>query len=157
MKLKSIFRTFCLFPVFTFSTSFILDAETLTIDGELDVQGPVTVGDYASEPASPTLGSVRYNVNGTTPTNDLEAYVSDGAGGGVWKSLTETGSGTGGASNVLTNDGGSNQVVVVAADGTVVIDPDGDSVDPAITISSTGLITLSAPQGDISMGAFTTP
>ena len=66
--------------------SLDVSAETLTIEDDLDVQGVLKVGDYATDPGTNvSVGVIRFGDDGNG-ANDFLGYVD-----GAWKSLTAVG------------------------------------------------------------------
>ena len=79
--IKKIF--FRLIPLYI---AFPVVADTLVVEGDLDIQGTLKVGDYVTElGADASAGAIRFSDNGSG-TNDLLGYVD-----GTWKSLTAAG------------------------------------------------------------------
>jgi len=100
---------------------FIASADTLVVEGDLDVQGTLKVGDTTNTDTNPSEGSVRFGDNGDG-TDDLLGYVD-----GTWKSLTTDGGS--GSNQTLTVNG--NQLVI--SGGNTVTLPSGNPSDELIS------------------------
>jgi hypothetical protein len=107
----------------------------------VQVQGPILIKDYATEPATSdvTEGAIRYN--GT----DFQGFADvDDSDAPTWVSLTQGDSGTdssGSASTLIDPQDSSNVVITVADGGAVTVT--GDT-------TFTGLVFLPR-QGDVPM------
>ncbi|MEM7791766.1 MAG: hypothetical protein AAF546_10220 [Verrucomicrobiota bacterium] len=105
-------------------------AETLTVEGDLDVSGQLTVGSSATTPVE---GTIRYGDDGSGNN------VFQGYDGSSWKSLT-----TGENSSSLFDPGGS-EVVTVDTEGNVGI----GNQSPSAELDLVGDLILS---GDVTVG-----